>query len=118
MDTYVINGDFDLNVTGHPIAVHSIEEACQRVRFCLLTKKGSFAYDRQLGADHDYLFGEETPDIKLFVTDALSDQKEISIGDVSSEIENGYIRLNIEVFYEDLSMETEVVINGNIRRNT
>ncbi len=118
MDTYVTDGDFYLNTTGHPIGIHSIEEACQRVRFSLLTEKGSFAFDRQLGADYDYIFFESDPDFRLFVMDAVSDQKDISIGEVTAERDGNYIVITAQVFYGDESMNTEVRINGNIRADT
>ncbi len=114
MDTYVINGDFFLDGTGHTVSIHSIEEACQRVRFSLLTEKGSFAYNRQFGADHDYLFSENEPDVRMFVMDAVSGQKEISIGEVAAEWDGGSVTITAEVFFGGESMNTEVTINGNI----
>lgn len=114
MDTYVTDGDFFQSKTGYPISICSLEEACQRVRFSLLTKKGSFAYDRQLGADYDYIFSEESPDVRMFVAEAVSDQRDISIGSVAAERNGSSISITAEVYFGDMSMETEVTIYGNV----
>lgn len=114
MDTLVMDGDFYQNTVGSPISIHSLKEACQRVRFCLLTKRGTFAYDRQLGADYEYLFSQETADPRLFVTDAVSDQKSISVGKVTAERNENNITITVEVYYGGESRNTEVTINGNL----
>ena len=114
MDTLVTDGDFYQNETGCPISIHSIEEACQRVRFCLLTRRGSFAYDRHLGADYDYIFEQENADPRLFVADAIADEENISVGEVTAVRNNNKITLTVEVYFGDECMNTEVTINGNV----
>lgn len=52
MDTALKNtGDFDLDARGMPYLISGFAEIAQRVRLCLQVKKGSFAYDRELGSE-------------------------------------------------------------------
>lgn len=116
MDTLVENGSFAANVCGLPVSINSVDEACQRVRFSLLTRKGSFAYDRELGADYDYLFSKSKDDIdvRMFACEAIASQKEISVGTVSAQWEDNSVTLSVEVIFAGESKITEVTINGNI----
>ena len=114
MDTLVVNGDFAEDVCGLPLCINSAEEACQRVRFCLMTRRGSFAYDREFGADYDYLFSDNA-DIRLFVCEAAARQKDIAVGEVSAQWEDGSVELSVEVIFKGESSTVEVTLkNGNI----
>lgn len=113
MDTLVTDGDFPLDVCAFPYRIISLEEACQRVRFILTVKKGSFAYDRDLGVDFSSLenCGDNNKTAKLLCEEALAKQSEIQIGDVSVVAESSGIRtLSIEVIYKNKSKTVEVKI--------
>lgn len=114
MDTLINNGDFETDSRGYPFVIRSAEEACQRASFLLATKKGSFIYDRSLGSDHDYLL--ENADIegcaRLFCEEALSQQREISLGSVNVEEAEGRVRLSVEIIFNGESRFAEVIING------
>lgn len=116
MSTYV-DGDFSLNKSGRPIEVYSLDEACQRVRFILTTKKGSFIYNREFGADFSPIIGtnysSETAGkfAELLCREALAEQKEISVSDVtvtSTSSEKIHLKLNVMFGGRSKTMEVDV----------
>ena len=114
MDTLIENGDFAADSRGYPFVIRSADEACQRAKFILMTKKGSFIYDRALGSDHDYLLANVNTQgcARLFCQEALAWQGELSLGDVTAEEDNGSVRLSAEIIYNGESRFAEVIING------
>lgn len=101
MDTLIENGDFKTDVCGYPKKIYSIDEACQRVNMILSTKKGEFIYDREFGADFSGLLksSNRSMEAELRCREAVADQKEISIGGVTVDLDGIYIVLNVEVIY-------------------
>jgi len=114
MDTLIENGDHKTDSRGYPFVIRCADEACQRASFILSTKRGSFIYDRELGSDHDYLLAnaEKEGCARLFCEEALSKQKEISLGRVIAERNERGVCLSAEIIYNGESRFTEVVING------
>lgn len=117
MDTLVLNGDFDVDVCGVPREIRSIDEACQRVRFSLAIKKGSYIYNRNLGADFSSLNNYEdiNKTARLLCMEALVGQDEISLGKVLAEKnEDGDYKLTVEVIFNNESRMTEVTVNADV----
>lgn len=117
MDTLVKDGDFAVDVCGLPHEIRSIDEACQRVVFSLSAVKGTYIYDRSLGADFSPLKDCEDMNktARLLCLEALVGQKEISLGDVTAKTdENGNIILSVEVIFENKSKTTEVTVNADV----
>lgn len=114
MDTLIENGDHETDSRGYPYDICSADEACQRARFILSTKKGSFIYDRELGSDHDYLLANADKEgcARLFCEEALSCQKELSLGRVIAEENERGVSLSAEIIYNGESRFTEVFISG------
>ncbi len=117
MGVYVY-GDFDVNTSGYIEEVYSVDEACQRVRFILTTKRRSFIYNRDFGADFSLLFesnGSEEEKNKLaelLCREALAEQKEISVENVTAEnIGGGKYRLKMNVVFGELSKVMEVDVS-------
>lgn len=117
MDWYV-DGDVGVNNCGYPVEVYSVDEACQRVRFILTTKKGSFIYNRDFGADFSPIFNNEYDSAnagklaELLCREALAEQKEISVENV--ELTNpteGKYHLKMNVLFGGQSKVLEVDLN-------
>lgn len=113
MDTLIKNGDFALDVCGLPKSVKSIDEACQRVRFILTTRKGSYVYDRNLGSDFSALKDAENKERTawLLCKEALVGQGEIDIGFVHITDSSTILA---EVLYKGLSSVVEVNYSANV----
>ena len=116
MDTLVQDGDFKTDVSGYTEEIYSIDEACQRVKFILLTQKGDFIFDRELGSDFSGLIrsSDISREAELRCREALADQKEISVGTVTAESNSVFIKLFVEVFYGEESRILEVILNGDV----
>lgn len=116
MDVYV-NGDFVLDNCGYPEEVCSIDEACQRVRFILLTKKGGFIYNRELGADFSsilsggYSEGDGNKLAELLCREALAEQEEISVENVTLQHSGGKYHLKFKVLFDGREKSVEVDLN-------
>lgn len=116
MDILISDGDVRLSDCGEVTNITSIDEACQRARLIFSTKKGSFAYNRSLGADFSSVDSSDVPSktAKLICEEALASQKEISVGDVRlSQSSNGAL-LNVEIIYNGENKTVEVDISENI----
>lgn len=113
MDTLIKSGDFALDACGLPKSVNSIDEACQRVRFILTTRKGSYVYDRNLGSDFSALKDAKNKERTawLLCKEALVSQGEIDIGCVNIT-DVGTIL--VEVLYKELSSVVEVDYSANV----
>ena len=116
MDIYA-DGDFIVNDSGGMKKIYGVEEACQRVRFILSTKKGSFVYNRELGADFSPVldgFFEEEYRSKLaeqLCREALVDQKDISVERVSLTDNNGEYILSLRVVFGEEKKNVEVLLS-------
>lgn len=117
MGVYVLN-DVGIDNCGNRTEIYSIDEACQRVRFILMTEKGSFIYNRNFGADFSPLLNSEFDEensgklAALLCREALAEQKEISIENVSCEItDGGKYNLKMDVLFGGESKVLEVLIN-------
>lgn len=114
---YYVDGDYIVDDSGSMSKIYSIDEACQRVRFILLTRKESFVYNRELGADFTPIFDgyyDEVFAAKLaeqLCREALVDQKDISIERVNLTINNGEYRLSMRVVFGEEKKNVEVLLN-------
>ena len=112
MDTLIVDGDFDVDVSGYPKKIYGSDEAFQRAAIILSTEKGSFIYDRELGVDLSGVDdSRDIPkEIQLRCREALVDQKEISVGNVT--VKGGsYSRVyNVEVIYGENVRVMEVSV--------
>ena len=114
---YYVEGDYIVDDNGSMSKIYSIDEACQRVRFILSTKKESFVYNRELGADFspvldgyfDEVYGSKLAE--QLCREALVDYDDISIEGVSLAINNGEYRLNMRVVFGEEKRNVEVLLN-------
>lgn len=113
MDTLLSNGDFVIDVCGLPHLINSIDEACQRVRFILSTKRGSYIYNRDLGCDFSGLAAAENKEKTawLLCREALVSQEDMGIGSVSLGDDG---TLSVEVLYGGESRVVEVKYDADV----
>lgn len=51
MDVKIENEDICLNSSGNTVMIDEKDELLQRIKFCLTVEKGSFVYNKELGAN-------------------------------------------------------------------
>ena len=59
MDIRLVDGDISLSDSGSPEMIRGLDEAVQRVRMAASVSRGSFRYDRELGADYGSLSADD-----------------------------------------------------------
>ncbi len=115
MDVRITDGDIVPNDNGDYAYISGLDEAVQRVRMVVLTDKGSFLYDRNLGVNYDaFSPNDEDAAAKL---DMLVKEAAVDIGGVETEVLS-YDAQNavaaVKVTYNGRSAVTEVNISGNL----
>ena len=113
MDAKITDGDIALKLNGDFDTVIGLDEAVQRVRLAVLTKRGGFLYDRSLGVDYDaFSQNDADPAGRL---DMLIKEGAAGLGGVDTEVmsfdaQTAVVR--IKVTYNGSSAVTEVDISG------
>ena len=98
MDLKVENGDIAVNEQGYPLRVYGTDEAWQRAALVLSINKGTYMYDRELGADWSCLSPEPTDEeVLLLCREALADHEEIYIESASARRTGRHILLTFTV---------------------
>ncbi|MBQ3970359.1 MAG: hypothetical protein II685_07765 [Clostridia bacterium] len=118
MDILIYEGDLAFDRKGNAVAIYSEEEACQRVKLVLSTKKGSFWFNRQFGFDYDSLLSakssQRTMLAQILCREALADQKEIEVVNADVTVSIGYVRLGVEIKYKNVNKYVEVYYYDDI----
>ena len=113
-DQESLKGRFDAeNESGKPYLISSLEETVQRCRIRLCIRQGSFCYNRELGGNlHKLDRSDEnlSGNALLLVREALLPIKQVVVKEVSAEVHNGKIVLDITIsaYGEEASMEVTV----------
>lgn len=112
MDLALFNGDFLCDSRGFPIEISGTDELLQQAILRLSIKKGSFAYDRNLGSKL-YKLNPLEENLKSkaasLIKEALNDMENVSLDDVSVISENNSLILNISLSIN--GEQKDVVIN-------
>ena len=113
MDTSLKAGDLAENESGKPYLISSLEETVQRCRIRLCIRQGSFCYNRELGGNlHKLDRSDEnlSGNALLLVREALLPIKQVVVKEVSAEVHNGKIVLDITIsaYGAEASMEVKV----------
>ena len=113
MDVLLKNGDIANLSAGGYTYISGIDEAVQRVRISVLTAKGEFMYDRDLGTDYSGL--ESTVPLLTEKLDMLIKEACCDIGDTEVRvlsINRETLTAVIEVLYRNEKTITEVDLSG------
>lgn len=113
-DIKISNKDIVIAPNGFPETVSGIDEIIQRIAIAAAFKKGSFAYDRNMGLFSDTLNYDSDnilSTIESYINEALVDTG-VYVTVNSVRLENGehYVAVTISDGFRDT--ETEVRING------
>ena len=109
MELKLDNGKYVCGDRGFPIAVTGDEELLARALFKLTARRGQFPFLPELGSRLYTLDREKKANLQnaaaQYVMEALSDERELEVSDVS-----------VEDAYEELKVTVELLHNGNINR--
>lgn len=115
MDILISDGDIAALSAGGYSYIHGIEEAVQRVLISVLTAKGSFVYDRELGTDYGSLRADDaliTKKLDMLIKEACCDIAETDVEVISFDSRSK--KAQIEVTYRADTIITEVDLSGII----
>lgn len=114
MDTAIYDGDFCLNDRGKIKSIFGIDEILQKIYIMLEVKKGSFAYDRNLGSELYNIknINEHINDkAKALVQQTLCDMKEdISVKNVEVTKQEDKENLRLKITVIVMGQEKDVVM--------
>jgi len=101
MDTLLYQGDHATDARGIPVAITGAQELIQRALLRLGIRRGSFAYDRNLGSEL-YRLSHDTSSAthraaRSYVQEALIPLPELMIGDIDCKIERDRMRITVEL---------------------
>ncbi|MBQ9680454.1 MAG: hypothetical protein IJV48_07230 [Ruminococcus sp.] len=116
MDIRLSDGDIALTPAGDCEYISGIDEAVQRVRIAVLTKKGSFLYDRELGTDYSGLSRDDSmlrEKLDMRVKESCADIDGVQV----AAVRLGYNRQHaiITVKYQNEESYTEVDLTEYIQ---
>lgn len=113
MDVKIVDGDITMQANGDLMYIDGLDEAVQRVKMVVMTDKGTFLYDRNLGVDYDAFSDEEEDPVgklDMLIKEAVAD-----IGGVETKVLSyDAATVRIKVIYNGKAAVTEVDISGNI----
>lgn len=115
MDVLIADGDISTRKAGGYSYINGLEEAVQRVLIAVLTVKGSFIYDRELGTDYGSLTADDpliTEKLDMLIKEACCDIADTDVEVISFDSQ-AMIAL-IEVSYRADKTITEVELSGII----
>ncbi len=107
MDTYV-DGDFEINVQGYPKVIYGIDEVCQKAKFILSVKKGSYKYDRELGIDCTQDLLSVSPERVSMLCKEACAKYGIDIVKAKIETQNYISKIKFTVAFDGENQECEV----------
>lgn len=114
LDTAIYDGDFCLNERGKIKSIFGIDEILQKIYIMLKVKKGSFAYDRNLGSELYNIknINEHINDkAKALVQQTLCDMKEdISVKNVEVTKQEDKENLRLKITVIVMGQEKDVVM--------
>lgn len=116
MDFLLLDGDMAADYNGDMQSVKGLKEILQRAMIRLTVKKGSFAYQSDLGSELYHLDLYRIDDFLLFsyVSEALKEIQEITVMEVEKKIDYEekvlYLTVYLKVSGEDAILE----INRNL----
>ena len=109
MDTALSNGDFLCDSRGFPVQISGNDEILQQILIRLSIKKGSFAYNRDLGSE---LY-------KLNIYDEnVSDKAKVLIEESFNDMQNVFVKSVLAELSEDqtnLILNIELSLNGELK---
>lgn len=114
MDITIANGDISLTAAGGTLYLSAINEIVQRVRIAASIRKGSFIYNRKLGADYAAAAGGEMLKEQL---DMLIREAAAGIADTEVKVTQAYEatrRATLRITHAGQTVTTEVDVHGNI----
>lgn len=113
MDVLIKNSDMVMDSSFTPMYVSGAEEMLQRVEFALMTPKGRFIYNRDLGVD---AFDGELTEKGIRGLEARCREAVMNIEGVTLSVhsaertENGRIKAVITIDYQGEEYKREVII--------
>ena len=115
MDIRIENGDICLNDAGQSELIGGLEETAQRVRIAASALRGSFRYNRQLGADYSSVTADDPlakEKLELLIGEAAEGAADtrITLDSFDPDSRRAVIRLS----RGDETMITEADLNGYI----
>lgn len=115
MDVLISDGDIATRTAGGYSYIYGLEEAVQRVLIAVLTVKGSFIYDRELGTDYGSLRADDpliTEKLDMLIKEACCDIADTDVEVIS--FDSQVKAAMIEVSYRADTTITEVDLSGII----
>ena len=113
MDVLIADGDIAAKAAGGYSYIYGLEEAAQRALIAVLTVKGSFIYDRELGTDYGSLRVDDeliTEKLDMLIKESCCDIAETDVEVLSFDGLSKKAR--IEVVYRADTKTTEVDLSG------
>lgn len=109
-DAKLRDGDVVLEPSARIAAVRGADARLQRAYILIKTKKGSFKYNRELGADYDALASAKNEaELEQILNEALA-----PLDDAYVRVVSAGQSVTAEIVCGDKTRTTEVTPNGNI----
>lgn len=118
MDVLLKDGDIAVGSSGDYTYISGIDEAVQRVLISVLTVKGEFIYDRELGTDYKGLSKDDallTEKLDMLFKEACCDISDTEVEVLSCDTES--LIAEISVSYKGSITNTEVDLSGILREH-
>jgi len=115
MEMKLSDGDYIPDGLGGFVKVSGAQEILNRVLFKLTARRGGFAPMPEIGS-RLYMLGREKPSnrsgaAKMYVIEALADEKDISVADVQlSDVSDGRIKVTAMIDYLGQTLEGTVLV--------
>lgn len=118
MDIKIDSGDIALRPNkAYEEKVSGSDEIFQRIKLILSTKKGSFIYDRDFGADYidaDFSTERNFKLLNLILNEAVADIEGAAVELLSAETTDGRLKIGFNMKYFDDTAYDEVIIDGKL----
>lgn len=116
MELRIRDGDYVRDGIGGLERVRGEEELVQRVRYRLCARRGAFPFAPTLGRNLHLLWREKPSArlaaARLYVAEALAEEREIRVTDVSLRQEGDVLYLHVGLAYEDRSADVALRLEG------
>ena len=116
MELKIKNRDYVSDGAGGLVRVSGWDELLERVLFKLSVRRGSFALAPELGSELHLLWREKGESrataAKQFVAEALAEETDLTVSDVTLEQKGDLLTLCIALLYEGEEREISVKIGG------
>lgn len=116
MELKIRNRDYVSDGAGGLVCVSGWDELLERVLFKLSVRRGSFALAPELGSELHLLWREKGESrataAKQFVAEALAEETDLTVSDVTLEQKGDLLLLRAALLYEGETLEVSVRIGG------